>query len=403
MQFHFHGWSEKVLPETSELVSFYRRMVKDHKENSVPLIVHCSDGASRTGTFIALDALFKQGKDIGRIDICKYIQEIRQQRMNMIQNLEHYIFLYEALFEAFQKEGYLSKKETKLKTLKHSLERGGSVQKKRIVKEFEKLQSTMQPYEPDCYQISRLPANKKLTRNSKILPVDKYRVCLKLPVTDRTDYINAIKIPSFTKPIGFLVTSFPLVTTVVDFWRMIYDYNSNTIVSLVEIDHIKESKLWWPQPKGTFSSLPFTIKREDKKTITDNISEECIKVSYEGSAEVKKIKVFEVTSWSRKHALPQSLETLLKLISRLQDWLNTDGTTPMVVMSLDGAVRCGLFCAIFNIVESMKLDERVDIFEIVRQLKVRRPEFIQNSDQYSFCYDTAKYIAQEGQDFVIES
>lgn len=47
------------------------------------------------------------------------------------------MFLYETLFEAFQRDGIFSEKETKSKTSKNTLERGGSIQRKKIVKEFE--------------------------------------------------------------------------------------------------------------------------------------------------------------------------------------------------------------------------------------------------------------------------
>lgn len=42
----------------------------------------------------------------------------------------------------------------------------------------------------------------------------------------------------------------------------------------------------------------------------------------------------------------------------------------------DGAKRCGPFCAVFNALEQMILDEEVDLFTITRQLQTRRPEFL---------------------------
>jgi hypothetical protein len=44
-----------------------------------------SDGAGRTGTFIALDALYEHGQKTGYVDIMEYVQMMRKDRMNMIQ------------------------------------------------------------------------------------------------------------------------------------------------------------------------------------------------------------------------------------------------------------------------------------------------------------------------------
>lgn len=46
-----------------------------------------SAGIGRTGTFIALDALYRQGIKEGSINIVEYVHTMREDRMNMIQNL----------------------------------------------------------------------------------------------------------------------------------------------------------------------------------------------------------------------------------------------------------------------------------------------------------------------------
>ena len=45
-----------------------------------------SAGVGRTGTFIALDALYRQGIKEGKIHIVEYVNTMREDRMNMIQN-----------------------------------------------------------------------------------------------------------------------------------------------------------------------------------------------------------------------------------------------------------------------------------------------------------------------------
>jgi len=50
-----------------------------------------SAGIGRTGTFIALDALYEHGQETGYVDIMEYVQWMRKDRMNMIQTKVSFI------------------------------------------------------------------------------------------------------------------------------------------------------------------------------------------------------------------------------------------------------------------------------------------------------------------------
>ena len=50
-----------------------------------------SAGIGRTGTFIALDALYEHGQETGYVDIMEYVQRMRKDRMNMIQTKVSFI------------------------------------------------------------------------------------------------------------------------------------------------------------------------------------------------------------------------------------------------------------------------------------------------------------------------
>lgn len=46
------------------------------------------------------------------------------------------------------------------------------------------------------------------------------------------------------------------------------------------------------------------------------------------------------------------------------------------VLDSDGVKWCGVFCAGYNAVEQLTLDDEVDMFNIVRLMRVRRPELV---------------------------
>lgn len=45
---------------------------------------------------------------------------------------------------------------------------------------------------------------------------------------------------SFVKPVGFIVTQFPLPGTIVDVWRLLYDHDSDVIISLGAVDNAQQ-------------------------------------------------------------------------------------------------------------------------------------------------------------------
>ncbi|OPL33216.1 receptor-type kappa tyrosine-protein phosphatase, partial [Mytilus galloprovincialis] len=105
--FHFTEWPDHGVPDSIKVVNFYRNVMSKTCNQLGPIIVHCSAGIGRTGTFIAIDALYENGKKVGHINVMEYIQMMRKDRMNMVQtyidnNLELFNLQeqYEAIFEA---------------------------------------------------------------------------------------------------------------------------------------------------------------------------------------------------------------------------------------------------------------------------------------------------------------
>lgn len=80
---------------------------------SSPLLVHCSAGCGRTGVFITLDYLLNilehPTDQSNRIDVWNMSQdlifivvnELRKQRISMVQNLTQYLTCYEGILEYF--------------------------------------------------------------------------------------------------------------------------------------------------------------------------------------------------------------------------------------------------------------------------------------------------------------
>uniref|UniRef100_A0A669BPF0 Receptor-type tyrosine-protein phosphatase N2 n=1 Tax=Oreochromis niloticus TaxID=8128 RepID=A0A669BPF0_ORENI len=100
-QFHFLTWLNQNVPETSRtLLDFRRKVNKCYRGRSCPIIVHCSDGAGRTGTYILIDmVLNKMAKGAKEIDIAATLEHLRDQRPGMVQTKDQFEFALTAVAE----------------------------------------------------------------------------------------------------------------------------------------------------------------------------------------------------------------------------------------------------------------------------------------------------------------
>ena len=84
---HYTAWPDHGLPQNAmSLISFIRRVRKEHPVSlDQTLLVHCSAGVGRTGTFILLDRVMQQMKREGTLSIYNILKGMRGQRMKMVQ------------------------------------------------------------------------------------------------------------------------------------------------------------------------------------------------------------------------------------------------------------------------------------------------------------------------------
>ena len=59
--------------------------------------LHYSAGVGRTGTFITIDAMIQRLKERDDLNIYEFVTEMRSKRTYMVQNLDQYVFIHEAL------------------------------------------------------------------------------------------------------------------------------------------------------------------------------------------------------------------------------------------------------------------------------------------------------------------
>jgi netrin-G3 ligand len=101
----------------------------------------------------------------------------------------------------------------------------------RVEEEFQRLGRSIVP--PAQFKAANMNCNKQKNRYANVLPYDNSRVKLSLiPGAEGSDYINANYIDGYMQKKAFIATQAPIPDTISDFWRMIWQETSLTIVML---------------------------------------------------------------------------------------------------------------------------------------------------------------------------
>ena len=92
---YFTAWPDHGVPRNAmSVISFIRRVRREHPAClDQPLLVHCSAGIGRTGTFILLDMVMQQMKREGTLSVYNHLRNMRGQRMKMVQTQVKYLNL----------------------------------------------------------------------------------------------------------------------------------------------------------------------------------------------------------------------------------------------------------------------------------------------------------------------
>ncbi|KAM9029662.1 receptor-type tyrosine-protein phosphatase O isoform 1-T1 [Ara ararauna] len=107
MHFNYTAWPDHGVPTTNaaeSILQFVQMVRQKSAKSKGPMIIHCSAGVGRTGTFIALDRLLQHIHDHEFVDILGLVSDMRSYRMSMVQTEEQYIFIHQCVQLMWQKK-----------------------------------------------------------------------------------------------------------------------------------------------------------------------------------------------------------------------------------------------------------------------------------------------------------
>ncbi|XP_069128593.1 receptor-type tyrosine-protein phosphatase epsilon-like [Argopecten irradians] len=381
-QFHYTDWpDQKAPPSATSLVQFYRKVESLIQPPDVPLVVHCSAGIGRTGTYIALACLVQEVTATGYVSVTRCVETLRRQRLNMVQTTKQFVFIHEALLEHLH--GYTAIPVSEFKpNLREPQE------------EYRILQSVAPKLPESAFLDGKKEENKSKNRYSNLLPVDKHRPILSTPVEGTNDYINAVFLSDGSKHMQYLSTQMPLPNTVIDFWRLVHEQHVASIVMLNTDNDQQDATLgvYWPTEEQPLTIGPFVVTEQSRST---NDLTDVYTLSLQYKQEVPTIvRQFRSSVWPDSEACPKSAKEFLKLLGLVREWQSSH-QGPLLVHCTNGLDKSGLYCVLDSILQSAEVTKLVDIHTTIKQMRRAQPQIIINETQYRFCYQAiSEYLEQ---------
>ncbi|XP_045159787.1 uncharacterized protein LOC123525102 isoform X2 [Mercenaria mercenaria] len=387
LHLHFTAWPDRGVPDNpSVMLQFRDKVMSEHSDLDGPILVHCSAGIGRTGTFVALDYLLKQAHVEPKIDVFRTVTDMRYQRTNFVQTDIQYDFVHNAISEALNTKESEVTEEQFSQYYYSMLETCQDSGITKLQDQFEMLHQMSPVLDESCFLVGQKEENILKNRHPDILPLDVGRAYLSTPVKGSNEYINAVFVPTCSNKTGFLITQMPLPHTVTDFWRLVYDQHVCNIVMMNNVDDDDETiGEYWPSDDSTYG--PFRVEllscdnNEDFSVMTIQLTHSSL-----SRQTTMKVKLFRYEGWSDSEMLPHTTTSLTSLISQVSRSSRDSKTEPIIVHCMDGAERSGLYCAVSSVLERLQMDKKINIPQTVLQLRARRPQLIKTFEQFDFCY-----------------
>ncbi|XP_031233588.1 receptor-type tyrosine-protein phosphatase delta isoform X39 [Mastomys coucha] len=388
-QFQFTAWPDHGVPEhPTPFLAFLRRVKACNPPDAGPMVVHCSAGVGRTGCFIVIDAMLERIKHEKTVDIYGHVTLMRAQRNYMVQTEDQYIFIHDALLEAVT----CGNTEVPARNLYAYIQKLTQIETGENVTgmelEFKRLASSKA--HTSRFISANLPCNKFKNRLVNIMPYESTRVCLQ-PIrgVEGSDYINASFLDGYRQQKAYIATQGPLAETTEDFWRMLWEHNSTIVVMLTKLREMGREKChqYWPAERSARYQY-FVVDPMAEYNMPQYILRE-FKVTDARDGQSRTVRQFQFTDWPEQ-GVPKSGEGFIDFIGQVhktKEQFGQDG--PISVHCSAGVGRTGVFITLSIVLERMRYEGVVDIFQTVKMLRTQRPAMVQTEDQYQFCYRAA--------------
>ncbi|CAH8479405.1 unnamed protein product [Schistosoma rodhaini] len=255
-----------------------------------------------------------------------------------------------------------------------------------------------------------------------------------------SNYINALYLDGASLLDDIILTQTPLKNTIDEFWFMVEEEQVSCIIDMQPFSYgVEEAVRYWPLRPGENISYPMFDGSFNEDIQSDyskphgpwldfaggriqicqlgSLAPVCInpvspkrnsnheiykrrllirqreashlkQYSYQQftneKSKPREVSVFHFTGgWNAKMDVPESRIAIVRLLEKVR---LERGTGPLIIHCLNGATRSGLLAVCYILAENMTRDHYVDLFHVIKMIKIRRKSILASPDQLRFVY-----------------
>ncbi|XP_048243456.1 uncharacterized protein LOC124125203 isoform X2 [Haliotis rufescens] len=310
---NFTSWPDHGVPDTAALLDFMWRTEAISGQQTEPIVVHCSAGIGRTGTYIAIESLVEQAKSEDVVDVVSFVSNMRGQRKNMIQTEEQYLFVYQAVARAVT-EGDTSLDADVLRQM-------------------------------DLDHVSDVNFGNKT--------IQQHLEALRNVHQRKTEVVNVRSVHSYTTRNGFFImTSHPDKEEV---WNQVYNSDSHCLLTFAVGD-----LSYLPSVDSPITTERLAVSMRSSTALSNDILLNTIDINIKDCDDTTTIQHYHITGSARDPNISWLIDSFLT-------WTSDPQRSSSTIIS-DPVTDCRLLVLLLNIASRLQDDGRVDVINNMRQL-----------------------------------
>ncbi|XP_006942926.4 receptor-type tyrosine-protein phosphatase V-like isoform X1 [Felis catus] len=412
-QLQFTTWPDHSVPEAPDSLLSFVELVREQAratQGTGPILVHCSAGVGRTGTFVALSRLLQQLEEEQAVDVFNAVYALRLYRPLMIQTPTQYIFLHNCLLNKIL--GAPSDTPEAEKTRRGSWGTPSASSPLRpsprsqpisvmnfaeacakraananagFLKEYKLL---LQAIEDEADSSAPPPGHEQ----DSTAAYDSSQVRFS-PVEESppNEMLEAWLFPGGPSGHDHVVLTGPAGPE--EFWELVWEHRAHVLVSLCPPDTWE--KAFWPTEKQPVVTDMVTVHWVAESS-TAGWPCTLLRVTHGESRKERQVQRLLFPCWEPGRELPAT--TLLPFLAAVGRCCSRDTMKPGTLLSHSskGVAQLGTFLAMDQLLQQVGAECTVDIFNVALQQSQACGLMTPTLEQYIYLYDCLNRVLTDG-------
>ena len=389
--FHFTAWPDHDVPTLyDELLLFVSKVQEGHIKTKAPILVHCSAGVGRTGTFITLYNLLTAIQQHKPINIYSIVNAMREHRPQMVQTFAQYKFIYLSVLEILLGNTSIPTQEF-IETFNSYMKSEETGYVSVFFQQFSELNYQCEKaFDPVCTAALE-GCNSKKNPVDDVLPNDSNRIVLYSQQWGG-DYINASNIEEGE----IILTIHPTADTLENFYQLLYQVGPSLVVMLCskkELQLIQQNKsqrvTYWPNLSGSLQTDSFMITCENSEK--SYFIRNKLNLQHVEDQSNKLFTQIITDSWNEKGE--PDLKKNVFILQAMLEFRQQFPEAPIVIHCKDGAGISGVLYTVYKSIKDSTGKKLIDIFHTVKKLRNERMNSV--STLVSLCLKVNLLLCEE--------